>query len=225
MDELMMQKLQTMTVLYVDNDDSDRSSMSEILSLLFGSVHLASNGIQAYDMYKSLNIDLIITGIEMLKMDGIELVKKIRQTDNKTSVIIISKYVEPEFLIEAVELNLIRYIPKPIDENKLLDALAKFVKQKDNEDRLNMSNGWVLDFKQNSLIIDGNLIPLTKKEAKFLELCSNKKGIVSYEEINKKLWRKQQMSLNALRLMVKNLRKKLPTKSLTNVQGIGYKLH
>lgn len=51
-----------------------------------------------------------------------------------------------------------------------------------------------------------------------------KDSIISYEEIEQKLWESEYMSLNALRLMIKNLRKKLPEGTLKNIQGIGYKL-
>ena len=51
-----------------------------------------------------------------------------------------------------------------------------------------------------------------------------KDAIISYSEIEEKLWENECMSLNALRLMIKNFRKKLPSGSLKNIQGIGYKL-
>ncbi len=68
------------------------------------------------------------------------------------------------------------------------------------------------------------LYELTKKEAKLIELLLEKDSIITYEEIEQNLWESEYMSLNALRLMIKNLRKKLPEGTLKNIQGIGYKL-
>nr|MDA3907574.1 helix-turn-helix domain-containing protein [Sulfurimonas sp.] len=65
---------------------------------------------------------------------------------------------------------------------------------------------------------------LTKKESLLLELLLSKKSVLSYEEIESALWSEEYMSLNALRLLMKNFRKKLPEGYLKNIQGVGYKL-
>jgi len=65
---------------------------------------------------------------------------------------------------------------------------------------------------------------LTKKESKLLKLLAFKKGVVSYGEIEQVVWEGEYMSPNALRLLAKNLRKKLPKGTVKNLQGVGYLL-
>lgn len=224
LDELSSKKLKTMSVLFVENDDKTQDLVLPIISLLFSSVHTTQSGIDAYEKYSSLKIDLIITSIDILQIDGISFIKKIRQTDGKTPIIVISKHLEPKYLLEAIELNLVRFIPKPINEIKLLQALDKFTASIDGQKRVLFDNGWILDRKQNGLIIDAKVILLTKKEVRFLQLLSDKTSIVTYEDMAKKVWTKSEMSFNAMRLMVKNLRKKLPQDTIVNIHNLGYRI-
>jgi len=83
---------------------------------------------------------------------------------------------------------------------------------------------WYYDTLQKSITNGTQIFELTKKEAKLIELLLHKDSIITYEEIESNLWENEYMSLNALRLMIKNLRKKLPDGTLKNIQGIGYKL-
>ena len=168
--------------------------------------------------------DLVITDIKMPRVSGIELVKKIREHDSQAHIIIITAYTEVDFMLEAIELSLLRYIVKPITEPKLFEAFEKFLQSKEKNSLKELSEGWFYDSLQKIILHESITYELTKKEAKLIELLLQKDSIITYEEIEEKLWEHEYMSLNALRLMVKNLRKKLPEGILKNIQGIGYKL-
>jgi len=224
MDEKALKKLSNYTVLYAEDDIGVQKNANELLSLLFKKVYLASDGQQAYELFKEVHPDLVITDIKMPRFTGIELAKKIRETDTHVEIIIITAYTEVDFMLEAIELSLLRYIVKPITESKLFDALEKFLQSKEKVYFKELAPGWFYDNLQKSIIHENELYELTKKEAKFIEMLLHKDSIISYEEIEEKLWENEYMSLNALRLMIKNLRKKLPEGILKNIQGVGYKL-
>lgn len=224
MDEKMLKKLTNFTVLYAEDDTGIRINISEMLSLFFKSVYLAKNGIEAYELFLEKKPDLIITDIKMPLMDGIELAKKIRQKEPKAQILITSAHTEVDYMLEAIELSLVRYIVKPITETKLMDALNKFLISKENSGVIEFFDGWFYDFDQKQIRHEDNIFDLTKKEVKFLEMLFERDSVISYEEIEAELWEGEYMSLNALRLMMKNLRKKLPKGSLKNIQSIGYKL-
>ena len=157
-------------------------------------------------------------------MDGIELAKKVRQKEPKAQILITSAHTEVDYMLEAIELSLVRYIVKPITETKLSDALNKFLISKENSGVVEFSDGWFYDMDQKQIKNEDKIFDLTKKEVKFLEMLLERDSVISYEEIEAELWEGEYMSLNALRLMMKNLRKKLPEGSLKNIQSIGYKL-
>ncbi len=224
MEEAMLKKLSNFTVLYAEDEIGVRQNVSEMLSLFFKRVYLAKDGMEAYELFLEKKPDLIITDIKMPLMDGIELAKKIREKDHKAQILIISAYTEIDYMLEAIELSLVRYIVKPITETKLVEALDKFLVSKENIGSIEFSEGWFYDMQNKQIKHGEDVFDLTKKEVKFLEILLERDSIISYEELEAQLWEGEYMSLNALRLMMKNFRKKLPEGSLKNIQSIGYKL-
>jgi len=224
MDEKILNKLSNYSVLYAEDELGVRKNVYELLSLLFKKVYLANDGEEAYEIFIQSQPDLVITDIKMPRLSGIDLAKKIRQKEDKAHIIIITAYTEVDFMLEAIELSLLRYIVKPITESKLFDALEKFLQAKEKANLQEIAPEWYYDMLQKSITNKMTIYELTKKEAKLIELLLQKDSIITYEEIEASLWENEYMSLNALRLMIKNLRKKLPEGTLKNIQGIGYKL-
>lgn len=220
----MLEKLANYTVLYAEDNDGVRKNVAEMLELLFKKVILAKDGQEAYELFCTNEIDLLITDIKMPRLSGLELAKKIRKENKKIEIVILSAHTEVDFMLEAVELNLIRYLIKPITEAKLIDVLQKFLDSQANENCHKLADGWMYDSLEKIIIHDDNMYELTKKEAKFLDVLLKRKSVLSYEEIESVLWGDEYMSLNAMRLMIKNFRKKLPEGLIKNIQGFGYKL-
>lgn len=217
-------KLTAFSILYVEDEDGIRNNIEEILTHLFKEVITSNNTKDAYSKYLKYKPDLIISDIKMGNENGIDLLKKIRETDSKTRAIITSAYTDLNYLLEATELYLIKYIIKPITNDKLMDALESFVKSYD-EKIYNLITNWIFDASKSTVSNGHEIFTLTKKEAIFLKLLITKNRIITYEELENSVWDEDSvMSLNAMRLFIKNLRKKLPEKFLTNIQGIGYKV-
>ncbi|MCF6173185.1 MAG: response regulator [Campylobacteraceae bacterium] len=224
MDKKMIKKLNNLSVLYAEDEMSVRQNVSEMLSLFFKHVYLAKDGLEAYELFLEKKPDLIITDIKMPVMNGIELSHRIREKDAKAQILIISAHTEVDYMLDAIELSLVRYIVKPITETKLIDALDKFLNSRQSNGVIEIRDSWFYDMDQKLIKYEDEVYELTKKEVKLIELMIERDSVISYEEIERELWEGEYMSLNALRLMMKNLRKKLPDGSLKNIQSIGYKL-
>lgn len=218
-------KLTAFSVLYVEDEDGIRNNIQEILKYLFKETFTARNVEEAYAKYLNNKPDLIISDIKMPGETGIDLIKRIRMNDSKTRIIITSAFTDLEYMLQATELHLIKYIIKPITQDKLMGALESFIKSYDDNKIYNLNTNWIFDVSK-SIVSNGNEdFVLTKKEAIFLKLLITKNRIITYEELENSVWDEDSiMTLNAMRLFIKNLRKKLPEKFLTNIQGIGYKL-
>lgn len=218
-------KLTAFNVLYAEDEDGIRNNIYEILKHLFKEATHAKNVSEAYKKYLEHTPDLIITDIKMGNETGIDLIKKIRKSDSKIRIIITSAHTDLDYLLQATELHLIKYIVKPITEDKLMEALEAFVNSYDDNKIYNLIPNWIFDSSK-SIISNGNEeFTLTKKESNFLKLLITKNRIIAYEELEGNIWDEDSiMTSNAMRLFIKNFRKKLPENFLKNIQGVGYKL-
>lgn len=224
MDKALISKLSNFSLLYVEDEEGIRNNINEILKHLFKKIFVAKNAKEAYNMYESNKPDLIITDIRMPNETGIELIKKIRKRDSKVRVIITSAYTDLDYMLEATELHLVKYIVKPINETKLTEALEAFIKSYDNARVYNISEGWLFDESKSLIQSPDDEFKLTKKENQFLKLLIQKNRIITYEEMENIIWSEDNiMTPNAMRLFIKNFRKKLPGNSLRNIQGTGYR--
>lgn len=111
------------TILFIEDEDIIRKNYVRYLSQYYKNVYEARDGIEAYDLYKKLNPDILIVDINLPKMTGLELLKKIRKTDHSTRAIILTAHSEVDYLLEATELKLTKYLVKPITRNEIKDAL------------------------------------------------------------------------------------------------------
>ena len=221
----LINKLKSFTLLYVEDEVGIRNNIYEILECMFKDISVASNGEEAFKLYEEKKPDLIITDIQMPKMTGIELIKKIRLRDSKTRVIITSAFTDLEYMLEATELHLVKYIVKPITEENLSLALESFIKSFEGSSIFNIIPSCIYDDSKSLVTGPSEEYLLTKKENIFFKLLLQKNRIITYVEIENILWDENQiMTQNALRLFIKNFRKKLPKDLLKNIQGTGYQL-
>jgi len=225
MDQELLGKLSSFTLLYAEDEEGIRNNIKEILECIFKDLYLAKNGEEAYKIYEEKKPDLIITDIQMPKLNGLDLIKKIRKNDSKVRIVITSAHTDLDYMLNAVELHLVKYIIKPITEAKLLDVFEAFIESFEGAKIYNLCPSWIFD-EANSLIKGPEEeFVLTKKECDFLSLLVIKRRIITYNEMENLIWNEDNvMTANAMRLFAKNFRKKLPPDSLKNVQGTGYQL-
>ena len=124
-----MKNLQNFThrldILYVEDDPSSRKQLTEVFSLLFHSVTTAIDGQDAFTKYKNNTYDIVITDINMPFINGIELIKKIKQQNKDQHIIIISAHNDSYYLLQAIELGIDSFIIKPLQIQQLKMVLKK----------------------------------------------------------------------------------------------------
>lgn len=91
----------------------------------------AENGIVALEQIEKIKPDILITDIRMPGMSGLELVKKIREKGLDTEIILLSGYAEFEYARTAMRWGVQDYLLKPVDLEKLEQALKKIIDQKE----------------------------------------------------------------------------------------------
>ncbi len=113
----------SLSVLYVEDDLELQSQSKEFFEVLFKSVKVATNGREALELYKKNMFDLVITDVKIPDMDGVTLTKKIKEINKNQHIIVISAYNNTEYLIEFLNLDIDKFIQKPIQIDKMLHTL------------------------------------------------------------------------------------------------------
>ncbi|RBQ26860.1 MULTISPECIES: response regulator transcription factor [Arcobacteraceae] len=214
-------------ILYVEDDDISRENGIEYLENYFETIYEASNAITALQIYEKYKPDIIITDIQMPKLDGLEFVKRIRQKDKNTQIIIITAFCKQEYLLKAVELHLIKYLIKPVNEKDFESALSLCIEalSEDISNIVKLDEDSYFDTFNKTLVIKNEIVKLRAKEIAFLDiLIKNKSRYVSYEELEAYIWFDSVMTKDALKTLVKNIKHKLPNDLIQNLTNIGYKI-
>ena len=163
----------------------------------------------------------------MPKLNGLEFIKKIREKDKKTQVIVLTAFSHKDYLFQAIELQLVKYLTKPIKEKELQEAIFSCIEtiENDSSNIINLSENSSFDIYNKTLICDKELVKLRTKELDLLTLLlKNQNRYVSYEEIENIVWYESAMSKDALKTVIKNLKSKLPKNTISNLSGTGYKI-
>ena len=110
-------------LLIVDDEIDVREFAKNFFKRRKIDVDTAANGEEALAKIQKDNPDLVILDVRMEGMDGIEVLKRVRQSGNKTDVIMVTGVSEKESMDKANELGVIGYIHKPL----ILDELEQVV--------------------------------------------------------------------------------------------------
>jgi|GEM_PF-2388915 len=116
--------LNEIKILIVESSEEERKELVTRLKKYFKTIIEADNGEDAYEIYNLHNdIDLIISKINMPKLNGLELLRKVRERNLNLPFIFTTERTDTETIIEAIDLNVSYYLFKPININTLLQKI------------------------------------------------------------------------------------------------------
>ena len=216
----MYNNLKDKKILYIEDDEVVLKNISKLLQNYFAKIYTAFDGEEGYRKFMAHKVDLLVVDIELPKLNGINLIKKIRKFNSTIPIVVISAYTKTDYLLESVELKLDKYIVKPFTSRKLHELLGKLNESFTQTNLFSLSDNIIVDKVKGTVTTDGKEHKLTIKELEFLELLSTK-GYVTYDDIDR-IWKEQPPTSYAIRSFIKILRKKLPPKFLKNKQNLGY---
>ena len=116
-------------LLYVEDNDDAREMTTMILENFFDSIVVAVDGEDGYEKFQSNNIDLVITDINMPKLNGLDMCSKIRELDTEVPLIILSAHNEDDFFIKSIAVGVSGYLLKPIDYNQLSSLIYRVIQK------------------------------------------------------------------------------------------------
>src|SRR3954462_14671583 len=112
-------------ILVVDDEVNARTALAELLRDEGYEVETAADAFKALGKYESFAPHIVVTDLKMPGMDGIELVKKIRATDEVAGIIVMTRFGAVQSAIGAMRAGAAEYLTKPLNFEELLVVLAK----------------------------------------------------------------------------------------------------
>ena len=224
--EKLHTKLQTLSLLIVEDDESTLKWLKRILSIYFNEVIIANNAMDALELFKNKPTDVVLADIQIPEVDGLHLLQKISIINPQSLRIVMTAFNNQIYLNRAIDAQVNFYFKKPIDIDELLMTISLNINRgfEKNSDKIELKNNYIYNPLQKVIINKEKKVKLTKKESLLLEfLYENKNRIVSLQQIENKIW-KEPVTSDAIRMVVSSLRKKLYKNCIENIKGIGYKL-
>lgn len=211
-------------VLCLEDEEAILRNICASLELFFAEVKGITDGFDALELAMSGAYDALVLDISVPNIDGLEIAKKVRAINQKIPIVILSSHVEQEYLWRAVELKITRYLAKPYDKKSFVKALEDVAFELvGRTPTIRLNDELEYDFGKKSLYVNGEISHLSKSESKLLEyFLNNKNKTITYEQIFDYIWDYEQPTKEAIKTIVKELRRKLGKDVIKNLYGVGY---
>ena len=213
----------------------DERDLAEALKAFFEKNQFTADtvgeGISAYDYASTGEYDALILDIMMPKMDGVEVLKRLRREGNKTPVMMLTAKGEKDDRIAGFDAGADDYLPKPFEPDELISRVRAMLRRSENYSPTAVSFGdLTLEPGSGTLRCGANRIRLSAKEFLVAELFMRSPNIVfSAERIMEKVWGWDSDSeINVVWVNISNLRKKIRSigsrVTIEANRGMGYVL-
>jgi DNA-binding response OmpR family regulator len=212
----------------------DELDLAEALTVFFEknqfTVDAVNDGLSAYEYAGADDYDAIILDVMMPKLDGIEVLKRLRADGNKTPIMMLTAKAQKDDRITGFDAGADDYLPKPFEPDELLSRVRAILRRREEYKPSVMTFGDITLSPVSDILScnTGKSIRLSGREFQVMELFMHSpKTVLSADKIMERVWGwDSDAEINVVWVHISNLRKKL--KSLgSNVEihanrGLGY---
>lgn len=201
-----------MRILVVEDEIDLQEAIAEGLRIEGYAVDTCSNGDDAYELAFVGDYDLILLDINLPKMDGFEVLEKIRAHNNDVKVLILSARGSVLDKVKGLDIGANDYLTKPFAFAELEARIRNLIRRKFVQENNRLACGDItMDLSKRMAFVGKNELNLTKKELALLEyFLLHQEKVVSQEELIEHVWDASADSFSgAIRVHIATLRKKL----------------
>jgi len=218
-----------MRILITEDDISLAEALQFSLSQAGHAVDWVANGVAADEALKSDVFGLLILDLGLPKLDGFEVLKRLRRRNAALPVLILSGREKPEEKVMGLDLGADDYLVKPFSLNELQARVRALLRRGQGGAVPSVSyGGLTFDTVGRSASVHGKTVPLSTHEIGVLEILVQRFGrVVSKEQLVEQLYSyDREVSHNAIEVYVHRVRKKLDGAGITvrTLYGRGYLL-
>lgn len=172
------------SVLYVEDNDALRKNASKLLQKFFSTVYLGADGVEGLALFKEHRPAIVVTDIKMPRLDGMEMSKKIHHASPDTKIIIMSAFDDKDYLYQAIEEGVFRFIKKPVNVTELSTVLYRAIVHINNEQRERLFQaqlGSIFNYQSSMIAMMKDAKPILANQP-FLDFY----GVEDIDELNQK---------------------------------------
>lgn len=219
-------------VLLVEDEKTLSMIIKDTLEEQGFDISTAFNGEEGLRMFYAKRPEVVVADVMMPRMDGFEMVRRIRQTDQQTPVLFLTARSGINDVVEGFELGANDYLKKPFSMQELIirikALLHKAFVNKEQTSLFELGN-YLFNAVSQQLTYAGISQELSHRESEILRrLCEHRNEVVSTQSILLELWGDDSFfNSRSLHVFITKLRHKLSKDEsirIVNVRGIGYKL-
>lgn len=216
-----------MRILLVEDDELIGSGLQHGLQGEGFAVDWARDGNAAALALRTTSYGLVLLDLGLPKQDGLTLLARLRERDDDTSVIIVTARDAVPDRVAGLDGGADDYLVKPFALDELLARMRVVHRRQAGRARAALQLGPLrLDPAQHRVWLHDEEIPLTTREFALLhELMHKPDTIVSREQLEERIYGwNEEVESNTIQVHIHNLRRKLGTKAIRNIRGVGYQI-
>lgn len=221
-----------MRLLLAEDEEELSNALVAILRHSSYTVDAVYDGEDALEYGLSGEYDGIILDIMMPKLEGTEVLKKLREAGITTPVLFLTAKSETDDKIKGLDLGADDYLTKPFDMGELLARIRAMTRRKADFSHTSLTCGnLVLDRNTYELSTEGHdAIRLAGREFQMMEMLMTTPGrVISVDNFMDRIWADGEADVNVVWVYISNLRKKLSalesTAEIKAARGVGYSIH
>ncbi|ALS98795.1 response regulator transcription factor [Lacimicrobium alkaliphilum] len=221
-----------MRILIVEDDSRLLTQLDQLMQQNGYSVDLADDGEKALYLFKEYPYDLAIIDIGLPILDGLELIRRVRQQKILSPILILTARDRWQEKVEGLEAGADDYLTKPFYNEELLARAKALIRRAAGQPNPALEKGPIrLDTLSEEVFVDGQAVELTAYEYRVLEyLLMNPNKIISKTELTEHIYDQDfDLDSNVIEVFVGRLRKKLDPdnqiKPIETLRGRGYRIN
>lgn len=215
-------------ILFLEDDTNLNETVTEFLEESGYEVDSVYDGDEAETMIYENSYDLFLLDVNVPGINGFELLKNSRESENKTPAIFLTSLNSIDDVSDGYESGCDDYIRKPFELKELLLRVKTLIKREffhSKKESIKVCENIEYDTTTNSLHVEGQEVQLQNKESTLLKLfLQRREEVISHEVILDTLWGyDEDASDDSLRTYIKRLRKIIGKERIISVKRLGYK--
>jgi DNA-binding response OmpR family regulator len=212
-------------ILVLEDDLLLGETLVDLLEDADMEVFHVTNGQMALDTTYKQNFDLYLLDINVPIIDGVTLLKELREANDNTPTIFLTSHKEKEMMINSFQSGADDFVTKPFDTDELIFRIEAILKRYKTT-KLECINLLCHDELHQCILYDSKELELAKKEyLLLLLLMSHVDKVVPRNLIIGELWSSSEdASDGAIRVYINRLKKLLVDMDIENIRGVGYRL-